>query len=97
MYLFVRETDRFAFYQFRQERPDGVSRRRATGQEVIDLHDLMYRVYLVQQQRYFRVARDHPVMQADAIDIGFFQAFAELELVTHGGNAAIDCTGAQCD
>ena len=55
----------------------------------------MNRMHLIQQQRDLGIRRYHRVSYTNTIDIGFFQAFLQFKLVTHGGNTTVDSTGAQ--
>src|SRR5208283_2558256 len=78
-----------------QPLPDHVRRRRATGQEVVDLDEFMRRIDPVEQERQILVARDHPaILDRWSLEIDFLQAFAQPNQIPHSGDAAVYGTGA---
>src|SRR5487761_2665738 len=59
--------------------PDGVGRRRAAGDEVVDAHDLVDGVHLVERQRQFRVIGDGARgRQPGARSIDLFEDVAQV-------------------
>ncbi len=80
-----------------QEFPDGIRRRGATGDEVVDLHNLMQWVHLIQGERQFRVVRDVSMHKAWLGEIHLGQATTQIQVVTLRGKTTIDGTGADGD
>src|SRR5574340_684482 len=71
-----------------EELPDGVAGRRATGNEVVDLHHFVQRMHLVQRQRQLRIVRDMAVRQPRFGEVHLGQATAQIEVVALRGQAA---------
>ena len=82
-----------SFQQVIEEFPNRVGGWRTAGQKVIDTHDLMQGVHLVERQWQFRVIGDATLCQAGLSNIDLLQAGAEIEMIALCRQAAIDRTG----
>jgi hypothetical protein len=83
--------------QIGEEPPDRVGRRRAAGEEVVDLHDVVERVDLGQGQRQLGIVGDEAALDAVAGQVDRLQAVAHVEVVALGRQPAVDRARADRD
>ena len=75
--------------------PDRVGRGRATGKEIVDAHDLVDRIDLVEQQRQFGIVGNARPRRPGRVDL--VEHLADVEMIAHRGQAAVDRAGADRD
>jgi hypothetical protein len=93
----VAEVRRAAGDQIGEELPDRVGRRRAPGEEVVDLHDVVQRVDLLERQRQLGVVGDEAALDAPAGQVDRLQAVADVEVVALRRQPAVDRARADRD
>src|SRR5208337_2996801 len=92
----VIETRHAPHNQIVQIFPDRIAGGRAAGNEIVDPHDLVDRVDLVEQERQLRIVRHmRPLAVRVAIDL--VQDVADVETIAHRRQPAVDRAGADRD
>ncbi len=77
-----------------EEFPERLRRRRATGQVIIDAHDLVDRAHLVERQRQLGIVGHHALGGSGLVLVDLLEAVPEVEIVAQRRHAAGDRAGA---